>query len=463
MARNSVKLKVIKAAEWMDKISLLRLSLVFFVYTMATVLLIQLFLLPVIFPQWHAGDGLLKGGDWLSFHTYALNTARRIHEMGWTAWELRPQGQAPAGIASIFYALFLPKAWVLAPLNSLIHSVSGILLIQIMQAAVPGRMRWHWVGFLFIFFPSSFLWTASLHKDGYQTLGVFLYLHAWVRVFSRLDFDADFEQMPFYLMVMIEGYMGAFCVWIVRPYAVQILQVISILLVGWFALHLFKKILNRRWSIQRAGVLLAFSFVCISGLSLFPQGRSVQENVSQEQRATTRNEWNYSKIFPVSLDQKFRQIGELRYGFVTSHPEAGSNLDTDVLFHQWSDVIFYFPRALYIAMFSPFPSDWFKNGTLQTNTMMRRVSSVEMLIAYGSFLFLLIGIPVFRNNPSGVAVLIFTLGSLIVYGLVVCNMGTLYRMRFGFLQVLIALGFVSGLQRLSFVSRVVSQDTESLL
>jgi len=108
-----------------------RIGLLFFLYPLLAALLVQLVILPYVFPKWNAGDGILAGGDWYMFHQQAVSLAREIHAQGWSVWELRPQGQAPVGIAAAIYALTLPKPWTLIPLNAALHAAAVMLLFLI--------------------------------------------------------------------------------------------------------------------------------------------------------------------------------------------------------------------------------------------------------------------------------------------------------------------------------------------
>jgi len=107
-----------------------RLWCIFFVYTASIALMVQLILLPKIFPAWHAGDGLLIGIDCYSFHNIAVDLAKKIHAQGWSAWELRPDGQASAGIAGAVYALTVPKPWIVIPINAALHATATLLYLQ---------------------------------------------------------------------------------------------------------------------------------------------------------------------------------------------------------------------------------------------------------------------------------------------------------------------------------------------
>ena len=71
----------------------------------------------------------------------------------------------------------------------------------------------------------------------------------------------------------------------------------------------------------------------------------------------------------------------MRYGFVTSYPGAGSNIDTDVEFKSIGDILGYLPRAALIGLFAPFPQMWFEAGP-QVGYAGRIVSGLETLLMY---------------------------------------------------------------------------------
>ncbi len=59
------------------KTSNFRIWLLFFVTTAVMALIVQLLILPVIFPALHAGHGLVVGGDWIGFHQIAQELAEK--------------------------------------------------------------------------------------------------------------------------------------------------------------------------------------------------------------------------------------------------------------------------------------------------------------------------------------------------------------------------------------------------
>lgn len=133
------------------------------------------------------------------------------------------------------------------------------------------------------------------------------------------------------------------------------------------------------------------------------------------------------------------RISYLRRGFITSYPGAGSNIDRDVEFKSFYEILLYLPRAAEIGFFSPFPAMWFEAGP-QVGLAGRLLSGFETLLMY--VLEVLALVCLWRSRKRVTAWLLFlsaTVGMLAL-GLVVANIATLYRMRYAFWILLIILG-----------------------
>ena len=101
------------------------IGLIAFVWALILGLLLQLFVLPNIFPDLHAGNGLMKGADWIWFNQIAVELADKINETGLDNWEFRPFGQAPAGLAAAMYSLSgISKPFVYMPINAILFAVA---------------------------------------------------------------------------------------------------------------------------------------------------------------------------------------------------------------------------------------------------------------------------------------------------------------------------------------------------
>ena len=123
----------------------------------------------------------------------------------------------------------------------------------------------------------------------------------------------------------------------------------------------------------------------------------------------------------------------MRDGFHNVNFNSGSKIDSDITFKNFIDVLMHSPRALQIGFLTPFPSHWIEIGK-ETGLMGRIISGVETIIWYVviiGFLFLII-----RNmsilEPL-LPVLILATTIIVLLGYIVPNIGTIYRMRQGFL------------------------------
>jgi 4-amino-4-deoxy-L-arabinose transferase-like glycosyltransferase len=134
------------------------------------------------------------------------------------------------------------------------------------------------------------------------------------------------------------------------------------------------------------------------------------------------------------------RIALRRQGFIlSSYGQFGSTIDSEVTFESQSDVIRYIPRAFQIGFFAPFPKMWFSSG-YHVGLIGRLVSGFETLLTYA--IELMACVFVWRNRrllPVWLLVIAATLG-ILALGLVVVNVGTLYRMRYSSWVLLVILG-----------------------
>ena len=77
----------------------------------------------------------------------------------------------------------------------------------------------------FVFFPSAMSWYTQIHKDGIFALGVLLFLWGWERLL-RVDEQHRWSLWLSPGLVLL----GALTIWVVRPYAVEILWFFSFVL-----------------------------------------------------------------------------------------------------------------------------------------------------------------------------------------------------------------------------------------
>jgi hypothetical protein len=133
------------------------------------------------------------------------------------------------------------------------------------------------------------------------------------------------------------------------------------------------------------------------------------------------------------------------------YPDTGSNLDSDVQINGTADLLRFVPRAAAVGFFAPFPNMWFTQGK-SVGSAGRLLGGLESLAMYAVYGLALFGIWRARRELSVWFLLSVAVTGMIALGLVVVNVGTLFRLRYVFLMILIILageGAADILDRLS--------------
>ena len=151
-------------------------------YTVIAGLFVQLILLPYVFPAWTNGNGLLVGMDGGKFHRIALELAQRINEIGWSQWQLLPDGQLVSGIAAICYVLIYPAPWSVLIVNGILNA-SACIFMYLLLSNISKSQKIGYGSLPFFFFPSNLLWNTQFHNENYVIPGVVFILYGWYLVF----------------------------------------------------------------------------------------------------------------------------------------------------------------------------------------------------------------------------------------------------------------------------------------
>jgi hypothetical protein len=465
-------------AKWPDWVFLL----IFFTYFLAISLLIQLVLLPHVFPAWHAGNGLLVGTDSETFNRLAVRQAQAIITEGWQVWSLVPGGQPVAGIASIFYVLISPHPWVLLPLNAFLHILAAWVLFKILGFFLEKRSHALLATLPFLLFPSALTWVAQMHNDNYAVTGSVLILYGWV-CFARQESWRSPKRILGGILAILGG--GGL-IWMVRNYLVDMFTAIGGLLLVFLILLFLVRRGQSRWTWKKtisAITVVCITFFLVAGLrniklgaegvvndTVLTQTIPGEEIVSAgdqptdlgtdtETRKPNHKSWEYAKWLPSWLDLQMEQLSIKRAKAIRSwtNPSKGvkgSNIDINVTFHSALDIAVYLPRAVEIGFLAPFPTDWFDRGSKAPNTMMRRVSGLEMFFVYLCWPGFFYALWIWRKRPELWIMFSICAGMLIIYTLGTPNIGSLYRFRYPYIMPMVGMGvagwiaFIRGLSPL---------------
>lgn len=211
--------------------------------------------------------------------------------------------------------------------------------------------------------------------------------------------------------------------------------IIAIIVIGMVGL-IIQRILSLRPKVRQsvgigsiiAGMLLVI-FVLLpymAGFDRYPQ-----------ELAYLDIDGNFESVFQQG-NYAASQIGIMRGRFVALYPDAGSNIDTEYQIDDLESLIQYLPRAAFVGFFAPFPNMWFQEGEIGLSP--RVLSGVETLLMYVVLAMALIGIWRARHKVHSWYLVVVAVVSLVMLGIIVMNVGALFRMRYPFWMILIVYG-----------------------
>jgi len=156
--------------------------------------------------------------------------------------------------------------------------------------------------------------------------------------------------------------------------------------------------------------------------------------------------WSTPWWVPSAIDNRMYSLAMLRYRWTANF--GRSTVDQDVMPANLKEVVAYLPRLMAVGFLAPFPDQWFEKGSFGSTTMMRRAVGVEMVLTYVAFVGLALGVRRWRARLELWFVLAYGGVTTLIWAYIVLNIGSLHRARFGFLMVLVALGFAGILSSL---------------
>ena len=177
-------------------------------------------------------------------------------------------------------------------------------------------------------------------------------------------------------------------------------------------------------------------------------GEQVPTAVTYLPRAAADEEGNTSRAgrFKAWADRAAHRVGTVRYRFSAVYTEAGSGIDRDVRFRDIDSLALYLPRAFAIGFWAPFPNTWAGAGR-RVGGAGKLLAGAETLLMYVVELLALVAVlrpP--RRIASWLLLALAAFGATGL-GLVIPNVGALYRFRYTFWVLLFVLG-AKGLESL---------------
>lgn len=226
------------------------------------------------------------------------------------------------------------------------------------------------------------------------------------------------------LIAGVIGWGACLVLWMSRP---DMWLVIRAIVVFAFVLVIIRMVRDRKLLV---GNLTAIALLVVLTAFMPQVAQQTKENTGLSLGGSANGEG-----FPIGARIAARRLDFVKSGL----GQSGSMIDGDVSFKSDVDIIKYVPRAVEIGCFAPFPAMWFNPG-YNVGLMGRLLSGVETLVSY--VIALLACIFVWQNRRRlDVWLLVLTIMTgVTALGLVVVNVGTLYRMRYPFWILMVVLG-----------------------
>lgn len=386
---------------------------VFFAGVMLLGAVFQWIVLPVT--PWHAGHGLMAGGDWVSFFDQARELAAQIRSEGWAAWELSYQGQWPASLMAVAFVL---TGWehpsAVLPVYAAVYGLTAAVFVRLAQSlGVSGFSLWFALAVLA--FPSTVLIWGQPHKDAFALAGISLLVWSW----SAAWLGQSSRRWSYVFMAVI---VAIGLMWLPRPY---LLDVVVLAFAGAMGVAVLVA-RERRRAILRAAVLIGMVCIAVVGF----------KKVEKVEKVELCDTWQPEFVIPF-LHEKLGMLLCYRHSFIETLGGAASSLDHDRLLGNYRELLGYFPRAAYLAVVSPAPRWCSFLGQCETTSpggeAKRLVASIEIIAFYVALLGWL-GWFSTNNDRSvralGIGLFSFAWSVALFYVLSSPNEGTLYRERF---------------------------------
>ena len=430
-----------------DMCVVLYFSLGVFVYALIVSFLLQTVVIPRVFSNPDAVKGLVVL-DSIGFDGVARVKAEEIARNGWSAWELRPSGHMPAGIASAFYTIWKPVPYSVLPFNALVHAIAAgvtLLILRSFFLKLPALLG----ALVFALNPAAMEWVAQIHRDGVFICGNLMFVFAMIKLNAKVNDNDNSCCRIAIAMLLAVAIFGIGIVWIARPYWIQVMMLSSVMCFFISAIDMKSSwakqtrvcgvlrmlgvatlILLQVWIVRSYG---QFEPVDMSLVPSFGMPRGEEDGAHSASMSWVRTAW-----IPDFMEELLYRIAISRRS-VLAHG-GGSVIDSDRFFQSGVEVIAYIPRALQVGVLSPFPSLWAGQASTSAMVVGRKIVGGATFLFYICLVGSAVSFVKMRAWPGVWTMVVLCLIGILVYAMTYPNIGTLMRYRYGFYMLIVAFG-----------------------
>ena len=463
----------------------------FFLYSVFISLILQFFVLSILLPNLGTVDGLISG-DMTFYHNRSVVVSENISQLGWSAWELRPQGFGIVGVVSAIYSFFnVYSPYILIPFFSALHALGALSIMKLV-----GRLNVEKnIAFIssvpFLIFPSAVLWYAQILKDTFTLNGSLIILYGLIGLFGILkikELKAQLTQALLSILIIIFGFA---LVWLVRPYFAQLSFIFAIFALFILNVALVVLLIKGRAKISALFVIWLSQYVLYIFIQYLPYDTDIDVPKPKDQIVTNNTQpietnntqpvetpieanntqpvetpieapieanntqlveanndieifsykkWESSEFLPHKIDAEFKKLYLQRSYFYQVQHTANSTFDYKQDLNSVEKMILYIPRAIQVAFLSPFPSSWFGNHPAVISNLMHRITGIEMMVVYVFLTGFLYSLYLWRKKIELWIMVSFSFYFALLPVYAFPNIGALVRYRYSAIMILVALG-----------------------
>ncbi len=375
-----------------------------------------------LFETYQLGDGFWNfAWDAKVYHFYGRQVAEAVAAGGFLP-ALGPEW--PFVLYTAFlYMIFGARLLNAIVLNSLWIGLATLLAARIVRQFTPDRASGRAAAFSVLLWPSLFLWSTQAMKESVMIFLIFLLFYLVVSILGGAPRPAvrwTGLAVIAFLISLFRGYVG-----------IGLSAAAAAVFLPMALLQIFR----------RSG---ARTFLCLGLLAAVSGPNWGGTRFSSKEILAYLN-----PVSPrVIIEDLPDYLGNLRKGIV--HQSSASTVDPQVQAKSLPEIICYTPRVLAIFFFAPFPWQWGAGGNLRLLAGMESLLLYLLIPAMIRFLLLLKG----RREPFLLFLLAFILLLAVPLGVVVPNLGTLFRLRIQLLIPLVVLLCTTGsiIKSYSFIS-----------
>lgn len=415
-------------------------------------------------------DGMLRAfGDSYQYQKEAALLVDKLASQGWWSWMTTPV-LLHVKLASILLALCRPvfgfSVLSIEPLNLLYYLLILICIYKLGENIFDGQTGIIAAGAVALW-PSFLVHTLQLLKDSLfiaATLALLLVVSGWLT--KTYGWRRG-------LVMGLAGGVLIVLMALVRPeFKVMVVVVVALALV----LLCVRQLCAGRFlpgNLLAAGIVLLLLLPsAYLGVMRFKSIKSIVpvsppvaaaddaemshsdgvENKTGGRESSDDKQLGWWMFLRSRADRAALRVGAIRQNFVNGYPDSHSTIDADVLLTDAADVLRYLPRACAVGFLAPFPDTWFAYSP-RVGMTGKSISAVETLIMYAVQILAVVGLFQARHSLSAWLLFLIAAIGVTTLGLVVANVGALYRQRYVFWFLFIILGARGGIYLWSLLRR----------